>query len=335
MNPRLLPLVIIFLAILACSLPTAPIPTATPETPTPWDGGIIQPPAAALQAQTDLAGYLGVAPDTITIREIQSAQWGNSCLDAPVAGETCNQEPTSGYIVKLSFGSDDYTYHTDLEGIQLRRIDQVSNPSLAALEASSLLAGMLGYNPESVRIVEEELTRFSDSCLGIPIPETICSQVQIRGTRIELEANGVTFEFRSAEDPIRPVLARAAGIEAGKVVMLFSRDGGPNSYCDNLNITLGGKVLQYTCFGAFAATPGISELPIQDQAQVLRWVLNFSPFDTTQTRLDNVKVRLTFNGTGQEIPEFIDQQEIQTFVENLLKVPSLPPTPLPTDLPGG
>lgn len=335
MKPRYLPFVALFLAALACTLPTAPTPTVTPETPTPWDGGIIQPPAAAIQAQTDLAAYLGVAPDVITIREIHSAQWGNSCMDVPVPGETCSQQPTSGFIVVLSHENDIYTYHTDQEGIQLRRIDQVSNPSLAALEASSLLAGMLGYNPESVRIVAEETLRFSDSCLGIPIPETVCSQVQVRGTRIDLEANGVAFEFRSAEDPIRPVLARAAGIEAGKVVMLFSRDGGPNAYCDNLNITLSGKVLQYTCYGAFAATPGISELPIQDQAQVLRWVLNFSPFDTTQTRLDNVKVRLTFNGTGQEIAEFAAQQEIQSFVENWLKVPSLPPTLLPTDIPGG
>jgi len=333
MKPRLLPIAAMLLAILACTLPTEPTPT--PATPTPWDGGIIQPPAAAVQAQTDLAGFLGVAPDAITIRDIQSAQWGNSCMDAPVPGETCAQQPSSGYVVLLAFEGQIYTYHTDQEGIQLRRIDQVSNPSQAALEASSLLAGMLGFNPDSVRIVAEEFMRFSDACLGIPIPETVCSQVEVRGTRIELEANGVTYEFRSAENPIKPVLARAAGIDAGKVVMLFSRDDGPTAYCDNLNITLGGKVLQYTCYGAFAATPGISDLSIEDQASVLNWVLKYSPFDTTQTRLDGVKLRMTFSGTGEEIAQFADQQEIQQFVEGLLKVPSLPPTPLPTDPPRG
>jgi hypothetical protein len=333
MKPRLLPFIVICLAVLACTLPVKQTPT--PTTPTPWDDGVIQPPAAAVQAQTDLAGVLGVPPDSITIRDIQSAQWGNSCMDAPVVGETCAQQPSNGYIVVLAYHTDIYTYHTDLEGIQLRRIDQVTDPSQAALEASSLLAGMLGYNPDSVRIVKEESLRFSDSCLGIPIPETICSQVQVRGTRIELEANGASFEFRSAEDPIKPVLARAAGIEAGKVIMLLSRDGGPNAYCDNLNVTLSGKVLQYTCFGAFAANPGITDLSIEDQSVVLRWILNFSPFDTTQTRLDGVKVRLTFNGIGEEIARFDDQKEIQTFVEGLLQVPGPPPTLLPTEPAGG
>ncbi len=333
MKPRLLPIIAIFLAVLACTLPVEQTPA--PATPTPWDGGVIPPPAAAVQAQTDLAGFLGVAPDAITIRDIQSTQWGNSCMDVPVVGETCAQQPSNGYVVVLAFQNNVYTYHTDQEGIQLRRINQVMNPSQAALEASSLLAGMLGFNPDSVRIVKEESLRFSDSCLGIPIPETICAQVQVRGTRIELEANGEIFEFRSAEDPIKPVLALAAGIEAGKVILLLSRDGGPNAYCDNLNITLSGKVLQYTCFGAFAANPGITDLSIEDQAVVLRWILNFSPFDSTQTRLDGVKVRLTFNGIGEEIAQFADQQEIQGFVEGLLKVPGPAPTLLPSEPAGG
>ena len=87
MKPRLLPLGMLIFAILSCTLPFQP--TAT--TPTPYDGGIIQPPPAAIQAQTDLAAVLGVTPGEITIRDIQSKVWSNSSLDAPGAEETCAQ----------------------------------------------------------------------------------------------------------------------------------------------------------------------------------------------------------------------------------------------------
>ena len=331
MKPRLLPLAMLFFAALACTLPVQ----QTPIPPTPFDGSIIQPPAAAIQAQTDLAQVLGIAPDAITIRDIQSKVWSNSCLDAPAAGEMCAQQQMDGYQVILTYGGETFTYHTDSTGIQLRRIQQVLNPSQAGLQARALLAGMLGYNPEIIRVIKEENLRFQDSCLEISIPETVCAQVQVRGTRIELEANGTLFEFRTPEDPVAPVLAKAAGVNAGRLVIMISRDGGINQYCDNLNITLAGKAIQYTCVGVPGEVPGISDLSVQDQAQLLKWVLKFSPFDTRQTRLDKVAIHLTFNGAGQETAQFADQQEIQKFAENLFKLPQATPTPLPTVGPEG
>jgi len=237
--------------------------------------------------------------------------------------------------VILAYGEEIYTYHTDLTGIQIRRIQQVLNPSQAALEARALLAGMLGYDPEIIRITDEENLRFQDSCLEISTPETVCSQVQVRGTRIELEVDGVPFEFRSAEDPIEPVLAIAAGVDAGQLVIMISRDGGINQYCDNLNITLAGKAIQYACAGVSGEVPGIMDLSVQDQAQLLKWVLKFSPFDTRQTRLDNVAIHLTFYGAGQEIAQFADQQAIQKFAEDRFRLPQATPTPLPTGGPEG
>ncbi len=331
MKPRLLPLGMLIFAVLACSLPFQP----TPMTPTPYDGGSIQPPAAAVQAQTDLAAILGVTPGDILIRDIQPKVWSNSCLDAPIAEETCAQQQIDGYQVILAYGEEIYTYHTDLTGIQIRRIQQVLNPSQAALEARALLAGMLGYDPEIIRITNEENLRFQDSCLEISTPETVCSQVQVRGTRIELEVDGVPFEFRSAEDPIEPVLAIAAGVDAGQLVIMISRDGGINQYCDNLNITLAGKAIQYACAGVSGEVPGIMDLSVQDQAQLLKWVLKFSPFDTHQTRLDNVAIHLTFYGAGQEIAQFADQQAIQKFAEDRFRLPQATPTPLPTGGPEG
>lgn len=328
MRRLLIPLSFLFIGILACSLPGQA--TQTPIPPTPYDGGLIQPPAAALAARNDLAAVLGVAAESLTIQQINSREWNNTCLDAPNIGEVCDGQLIEGYEVVISDGKTAYTYHTDDSGTLLRRLQQVVNPSETALQSRSLLAGMLGYEPEDVRIVAEEAVRFKDSCLEIITPETACPQVPVRGTRVELEVDGILYEFHSAESPIDPLLASVGTITGGQLVIMLSRDGGVNQYCDNINITLGGKAIQYTCSGMSGETPGILDLSIQDQAKVLKWVLQFASFDVRQTRQDRVAIHISFTGIGSQDAQFTEQQEIQQFTEGLMR----PVMPYPTLLPG-
>ncbi|MHB8193825.1 MAG: hypothetical protein ACYDGL_11180 [Bellilinea sp.] len=326
MKLRPLLIIILLLALSACSSPVQ----ETQIIPTPFDGGVIQPPAAAISAQSALAAELGVASDQILIRDIQSAQWSNTCLDAATVDEFCAQQVTAGYLVVLEYGESTDTYHTDLEGIQVRRVQQVADPSAAALQSRQLLAGLLGYDPEAVRIVSEESVLFADSCLEITIPETVCPQVQIRGKKITLEANNNFFEFHSADEPIEPILAVAAGVLAGRPVIMLSRKGGPDNTCDNLNITLSGKVIQYSCRGVPGEVPGIFELTSENQAHLLRWVLKYSPYDVTQTRQDGTTLRVTFYGTGPDEAQFEAQETIRLFSEGLIRAPRPFPTPMPT-----
>lgn len=326
MKPRLLITIILLLASSACS-------RSNQETliiPSPYDGGEIQPPAAAVSAQSALAAELRITSDQIMIREIHSAQWSNTCLDAAGADEICAQQLTPGYLVVLGYGENTYTYHTDLEGSQVRRVQQVADPSTAALQSRQLLAGLLGYDPDAIRIISEDPVLFADSCLEITIPETVCSQVQIFGKKITLEANSNFFEFHSADEPVEPILAVAGGVLAGRPVIMLSRKGGPDNACDNLNITLSGKVIQYSCRGMPGEVPGISDLTSEDQAKLLRWVLKYSPYDVTQTRQDGTSVRVTFYGTGPDETQFEDQEVIRLFGEGLISAPLPFPTPLPT-----
>lgn len=333
MRRILIPLFLFVMATLACTLPVQTTPTPVP--PTPYDGGIIQPPAAAVMAQKDLAVFLGIAPETVIIKKISSKEWNNTCLDAPNVGEVCDQQLINGYEVVLSDGNGTYTYHTDAAGSQLRRLQVIPNPSEAALQSRSLLAGMLGYDPENIRIISDETVRFKDSCLEISTPESACAQVPVRGTRVELQVDGINYEFRSAENPIEPVLASVDQISGGQLVVMLSRDGGVNQYCDNLNITLGGKAIQYSCKGMPAETPGILDVSIQDQAKILKWVLQYASFDTRQTRQDRVSIHLTFTGIGSVDAQFVDQQEIQQFAEGFMRQLQPFPTPLPTVGPRG
>lgn len=318
--------IILLIASSACSLTDQ----ETLINPTPFDDGEIHPPAAAITAQAALAGELGITSDQILIQDIQSAEWSNSCLDAAGADEICAQQLTPGYLIVLRYGENIFTYHTDLEGNQVRQVQQVANPSAAALQSRQLLAGLLGYDPDAIRIISEEAVLFADSCLEITIPETVCAQVQIRGKRITLEANNNFFEFHSADEPVAPILAVAAGVLAGRPVIMLSQNGGPDNLCDNLNITLSGNVIQYSCRGMPGEVPGISELTSEDQAQILRWVLKFSPYDITQTRQDGTTVRVTFYGTGPDEAQFEAQEKIRLFSEGLIRAPRPFPTPLPT-----
>jgi len=333
MRRWLIPFFVLLLAGLACTLPADQTPTPVP--PTPFDGGIIQPPAAAVKAQNDLAAKLGITAETITISQISSMEWNNTCLDAPGIDEICEPQLIKGYEVQMTTAGGTYTYHTDAEGDILRQLNHVANPSTAALQSRALLAGMLGYDPADIFIVKDDPVRFKDSCLEVSTPEMACAQVQVRGFRIDLEVNGLIFEFHSAENPINPVLAKAGTVTGNQLVVMLSRDGGINQYCDNLNITLAGKVIQYTCLGMPGEVPGIMDLSPQDQAKLLKWVLKFSPFDTRQTRQDQVAFHLTFTGIGDQETQFTDQQEIRQFAESLMR--SLQPfaTPLPTVGPQG
>lgn len=299
-------------------------------TPTPYDGGQIQPPAAAIQARVQLANRLGILADQITISKIESAVWSDACLDAGEVEEICAQISVDGYLIEMTYANEVYEFHTDLPGNQIREVLAEPEYSLAALQSRQLLAAMLGLNPESIQITGDEVARFADSCLEISIPETVCSQVKIQGHRITLLAENNTFEFRSPAVTVNPVLAVAAGIQAGRPVLMMSRNGGPKQHCDNIKITLGGDLILYACEDVSGATPGILELSAQEQAQLLKWVLKFASFDVTQTKLDGEIVHLTFEGTGRDLAQYEDQQGILTFGESLFREPLLLPSPLPT-----
>lgn len=293
------------------------------------------PPAAAVKVQQFLANELGISPNQVTILNIQTKQWSNSCLDAQAEGEICAQQVTPGYSITLGYGDGVFAFHTDLEGYHFRQVQQDITPSPAALQSRQLLAAMLRYEPEAVRIVSEEAVRFSDSCLGIAIPETICAQVQIRGRRIILETDRTQFEFRTADGPIDPQLAVAAGIKGGDQVIMLSREGGLDNRCDYLDITLSGYVIQYSCQNLPGEVPGITVLPDEEKAQLLRWMLTYTSYDVTQTRQNGEKLRVTFIGAGTENPTFEEQEIIREFSEELIRLPAPFPTPLPTLDPEG
>ena len=72
------------------------------------------------------------------------------------------------------------------------------------------LAEKLGIDPESIVVFDVEQVEWPDGCLGIVIKDELCIQVIVPGFRLLLEAEGVTYEYRS--DMEGSVLRAADGL---------------------------------------------------------------------------------------------------------------------------
>ncbi len=67
-----------------------------------------------------LAGELNITTDQITVFQLQTITWPDSCLGLANPGEACSMVETPGFRVTLTVGKTNYTYHTDLTGENIR-----------------------------------------------------------------------------------------------------------------------------------------------------------------------------------------------------------------------
>lgn len=316
-------LVLISIALVAssCRLPAA----LEAQAPTPYDSGEIQPPQVVLLARQALAGELGIQAERITISTIESTRWQDTCLELPAPNETCQPAEIDGYRVVLKSPSQEFTYHTDLQDT-FRRAPQ-SKWGQAALQSQRLLAGLLGYDPDSVQIVSELPATFSDTCLDIHIAETACANIRTAGTIVTLQAGEQQFTFHSALHPVEPVLAEAAGFSTSTPTITWSRKGERLGLCDTLLLYLSGWAVQYSCIGTTGQNPGVIGLTPSQQRQLLAWTLAYRPFEFHQTSTDGVTENIIFFGLGQVDPSYEEKNAISEYTVQMLKPPA---TPVPT-----
>lgn len=109
----------------ACNAPETPMPTSMPAplptAPDPSFQSPVQPGdapeaasperAAAGVAIQDLAGRLGVAPETIAVVEVTEVEWPDASLGCPAPDMGYAQMITPGVQVILESGGQTYEYH--------------------------------------------------------------------------------------------------------------------------------------------------------------------------------------------------------------------------------
>jgi len=323
-----LTLLVIFV-LAACSPENTARTTATLP---PQDGGFIQPPGGALQARRELARELNISPQRITIQAIESVTWQNSCLEAADPGEICQEQQVPGLIVTLRYGQRIYTYHTDLDGGLIRPIRPVDQPSTSALQAVQYLAGLLGYDPQTIQILSERAITFNDGCLEIAIAEIPCTQLPVEGRVIRLGIENHIFEFRASSLDPNPVLASVDGYSSSVPALNWSREGSSQEYCDGLKVYLNGWSVQYYCRGQASQNPGIMRLTPEQLSRLLRWFIRLQPFEFIQSGADGSQIRMTLNSLGLDEADDATRVEISEFATNLLspiRIGTVTPFPFP------
>ena len=70
-------------------------------------------------------------------------------------------------------------------------------PPAAAYEAQKALASSLGIGIERVTITMIASAQWPDGCLGLALPNEICSQGVIHGYRVVFRVNGQLFEYHT------------------------------------------------------------------------------------------------------------------------------------------
>ena len=71
-------------------------------------------------AKIKLAGELNIEASQIMVFSFNPTTWPDSCLGLASEGEACNMVETPGFRVTLNAGENNYTYHTDLTGENIR-----------------------------------------------------------------------------------------------------------------------------------------------------------------------------------------------------------------------
>ncbi len=72
-------------------------------------------------AKIVLAKQLNVDTSQITLFTLERIIWADSCLGIPGLGETCDIVETPGFRVILVVGEDQFTYHTNMTGENIRQ----------------------------------------------------------------------------------------------------------------------------------------------------------------------------------------------------------------------
>ncbi len=148
-----------FCALIAAWLLTACVaPVAQPAAQTPMPTDL---PAQELPATESVPAYLAqrlqIDPASVETVQAEAVEWSNACLDLPSPDEMCAAAQLPGYKLTLRANGEEYVFHTDALGYQIR-VASAPAPAIGAtiirwhgqaadgrcLEATIGLAGVAG-----------------------------------------------------------------------------------------------------------------------------------------------------------------------------------------------
>ncbi len=290
---------------------------------------------------------------SVQIVSVEEMTWPDRCLGAPQADELCAPAETPGYRITLAVNGDQYTFHTDLDGNQIRPVG-VPEPSIG-----ERILTWFGSDDSGCQTVEVGSSGVAFGRCGRPLIGVPFSFDTRQGDVAEFAANYATF---AAETPAGTVDFKGQGpdratpaeqrmiaewarlvwseAQAGRsgaswgLIFAWHREGGPAGFCDDVAVYVTGDVYVSSCQGEQPVDLGRIRLNADQLATVFNWVDTWQPAEQ-ELNDPAATVQLVFAGAGtQPIQEpewvlFSDfAQNLYNEVSMLVKeAPAVCPTP--------
>ena len=294
-------------------------PTSTPTqvpTPTPTHVRVDLTPAqrAAMKA---LSEQLSLPVDKIAMVSTEAVTWPNGCLGIVHMGMMCTQNEVPGFKIVLEANGQKYEFHTNQDGSIIQLAEGAQNAGEVEQELIKQLAANLGLQETDIKVVSDTTIEFPDSCLGVSMPDIMCSQIVTPGHIVVLEANGVQYEYHTNAD--------GSTVQPATLSMVWKRTGGIAGFCDSMTVFLSGEVYANRCkpqsegkMGTFA-----NLLSAKEQTQFNDWMTQFGSvnLDASDPKgvADQMTVTLDVNGSGSKQPTKAEQQQLFDFAQNLFQ----------------
>ncbi|HLO14013.1 MAG TPA: hypothetical protein VK206_04230 [Anaerolineales bacterium] len=288
-------------------------PTSTVEQPTPTHIPVDLTPAQRA-ALTALSEKLGLSADKIKLISTEAVTWPNGCLGIVKIGVLCTQAEVPGFKIVLEADGQKYELHTNQDGTVALLAEGAQNATAVEQIVIKQLAANLGLKESDISVVSNTEIEFPDSCLGVAMPDIMCSQIVTPGRIIVLQAKGIQYEYHVTADGDR--------VQPATLAMIWKREGGIAGFCDDLTVFRSGEIYTQQCktgegkMGTFA-----NSLSSQEQKQFNDWMTQFGQANLDasdpQGVADRMVVTLNLFGTGSKQPTKADQQKLFEFAQNL------------------
>jgi hypothetical protein len=319
----------------AAATATPAIPATVPGTPEPSTTGLptTDGEEAGQRAAQELATTLGVPVLDISIDNIESVQWPDTCLGINVRGIMCAQHVVPGHKVVLSVHDRSYTYHTNEDGSSLAAVPDLtvtwgSGDKCQTTDLNydqGITYGPCGgtmataaFSNDSQRLdLSGFATRFA------PFNgDTLAGQVMLFGTG-ELEVT--PEEGRMLGEWGRATVEEATALQGTPpygLVLQWHREGGVAGFCDDLAVYISGKAVATSCKGGRQTDVGQLFLDAAQLTTLYGWVDNLASFEMEQVTPsagapDALTIGIVFAGDGTTEATDSEKQAMDTFASQV------------------
>jgi hypothetical protein len=276
--------------------------------------------------------------DQVEVISVEAVEWRDSCLGAGMAHESCALVTTPGYRVVLNAAGEEYVYHTDQTGSQVR-LAKAPEPEIGELvlewQQNDGFCQMARIGTEGVAfgacggvlmqgyLVSDQRRQQLQEAVATYAPfeaDTAAGHVVFQG---QGTVEAAPSEQRRLAEWARLVQIEAAGGRSGAsygLAFAWHREGGIAGFCDDLAVYATGEVYASSCAGEQAQDLGSRQLTAEELDQVYVWIDSLQPFEIDETDpavADAMTIRLVFSGIGQNEPTETERQAILDFAAEL------------------